>query len=349
MQWLEFVLFNNPLHAWLQALGVACGCLLILMVFQRILLNRLARFAAKTETQLDDLLLEVSKSTRIFTLVMISVYMAEKILATTPEADRYLRLVIILVALFQSALWVSAAIAFLLKLTIARRKEEDAGSVTALTAMGLMAKFILWALFALLALSELGVNVTGLVAGLGVGGIALALAVQNVLGDLLASLAIVLDRPFAVGDVIAVDTCMGTVEHIGLKSTRVRSISGEQIIFSNSDLLKSRIRNHKRMSERRVVFTLGVGLQTSHAQLSRMPAILRGILEAQPGLRFDRAHFKEISHSALLFEMVYFMDDIDFNLYMETQQAINLELIRALETEQIALAYPLQPAPNQPS
>jgi small-conductance mechanosensitive channel len=182
------------------------------------------------------------------------------------------------------------------------------------------------------------VNVTALVAGLGIGGVAVALAVQNVLGDLLAALLIVLDKPFVIGDVIAVDQFVGSVEHIGLKSTRLRSLSGEQIVMTNGDLTKSRIRNYRRMFERRVVFTLGVVHRTRHDQLARIPPLIREVVTAQRYTRFDRSHFVGPVGSALTFEAVYFVTQPDYNLYMDIQQAIHLEIFRRLGEEQIELA-----------
>ena len=203
-----------------------------------------------------------------------------------------------------------------------------------------MARLILWVIVLLLVLDNLGVNITGLVAGLGIGGIAVALALQNILGDLFASLSIVLDKPFVIGDFVVVDTLSGTVEHIGLKTTRIRSLSGEQLIFSNNDLLKSRIRNYKRMSERRIVFSFGVVYQTPLEKLKAVKEIVGDIIEKVENARFDRVHFKEYGDSALNFEVVYFVSTPDFNIYMDVQEVINLEIFRRFQEEGIEFAYP---------
>jgi small-conductance mechanosensitive channel len=223
-----------------------------------------------------------------------------------------------------------------------RRKEEDAGSATTLAALGFVAKLVLWSVVLLLALDNLGVNITGLIAGLGIGGIAVALALQNVLGDLFASLSIVLDKPFVIGDFIIVDEFLGTVEHIGLKTTRVRSLSGEQLVFSNADLLGSRIRNFKRMYERRVAFTVGVTYQTPAEKLPRISAILREVIEAQRDVRFDRAHFKEYGDFALIYEVVYYVTSPDYNKYMDIQQAVNFDIYGRFQQEGLDFAYPTQ-------
>jgi small-conductance mechanosensitive channel len=166
--------------------------------------------------------------------------------------------------------------------------------------------------------------------------------VQNVLSDLFASLSIVLDKPFVIGDFIIVDDLLGSVEYIGLKTTRIRSLSGEQIVFSNTDLLNARIRNFKRMYQRRAAFTFGVTYQTPYEQLATIPQMVRDIIEDQDAASFDRAHFFRYGASSLEFEVVYHVLDPDYNRYMDIQQAINLELFRRFEAEGISFAYPTQ-------
>ena len=191
-------------------------------------------------------------------------------------------------------------------------------------------------------LDNLGYNVTALIAGLGVGGVAVALAVQNILGDLFASLSILFDKPFVVGDFLIVDEHMGSVEHVGLKTTRVRSLSGEQLIFSNSDLLKSRLRNYGRMYERRVAFQTGVTYETPREKLKLIPGIMRAAIEAQQKTRFDRSHFAAYGDFSLNFETVYYVLGPDYNLYMDIQQAINLQIHEQFEAAGIEFAYPTQ-------
>lgn len=201
---------------------------------------------------------------------------------------------------------------------------------------------VVYAAILLLALENLGVDVTALIAGLGVGGIAIALAVQNVLGDLFGSLTITLDKPFVVGDFIVVGSEMGTIEKIGIKTTRVRSLGGEQLIFGNNDLLSSRIRNYKRMQERRIVFTFGVTYQTSAEQAASIASGVREIVSGMERTRFDRCHFQKFGASSLDFEVVYFVLSAEYNVYMDVQQAINLEMMRRFERDGIEFAYPTQ-------
>jgi small-conductance mechanosensitive channel len=221
-----------------------------------------------------------------------------------------------------------------------RKVNVDGATATTVTALGYLARMVFWLVILLLALDNFGVDVTTLVTGLGITGIAVALAVQNILGDLLGALSIVVDKPFVVGDTINVDTFTGTVEHIGLKTTRVRSLSGEQIIFSNADLLKARIRNYKRLVERRVVFVTAVRYDTPREKLTRIPAMLKELVLAHQPVRFDRSHFRGFAESALEFETVYFVLTDDYLRYMDIQQAINLEILRRFEQEEIEFAFP---------
>jgi small-conductance mechanosensitive channel len=334
--------WENSLEEWVAAVAIAAILFVVFRVVLRIVVRRLAGLAERTKTPVDDLLVAVLGRTRMFFLSMVSIYAACQYLVLPMVAARVVSAVSLLSLLLQVGIWGNAAIAFLVARTAEVRTKTDQGGAATVFAFSLVARLVLWTVLLLLGLDNLGVNITGLVAGLGIGGIAVALAVQRILGDLFASLSIALDKPFVVGDFIIVDQMMGSVEHIGLKTTRVRSLSGEQIIFSNTDLLDSRIKNYKRMYERRVVFTIGVTYETAHATLSCLAAILRSIIEMQHDTRFDRAHFKEYADSALVFEVVYYVTTPDYNRYMDIQHAINLDILTRLAAEGIEFAYPTQ-------
>jgi len=242
--------------------------------------------------------------------------------------------------MLQVGIWGNGLVAYLTGKYAQRHLSQDAGSSTTLGALRFLGRVILWSVLLLLALENLGFDVTALLAGLGVTGIAVALAVQNILGDLLASLSIVLDKPFVVGDYIIIDQLEGTVERIGLKSTRVRSISGEQIVFANAEILKSRIKNYERMQERRISFRIAVVAQTQPETLERIPGILKEIVTTQPNTRFGRSHFHSIGESGCMFETVYFVLKPDYALFMDAQQAINYGIVKRFQEEGIAFAYP---------
>ena len=340
MPLLQELYFGNPLQAWMTAGSVAVAAILLLEVIKRLLVGRLSRIAETTPTDLDDLVVDLIKQVRFFFRLVISIYAGTLFLNLSPGLTRVTQSLVIISLLVQGALWGNKVITFWLGKTMKKRIEEDAASATTLSALGFISRLLLWSVILLLALDNLGVNITTLVAGLGVGGIAIALALQTILGDLFSSLSIVLDKPFVIGDFIIVDEYLGSVEYIGLKTTRIRSLSGEQIVFSNSDLLQSRIRNYKRMFERRSVFTVGVTYQTPYEKVAWIPSKMKEIIEAQPSARFDRAHFKEYGDSALVYEAVYYVKSPDYNVYMDTQQAINLELFKAFAGNGIDFAYP---------
>jgi len=342
MELLGKIYFGNSLQSWLVALGIFIATFIVIKSVQTAVLLRLAKLAATTATHIDDLLVYILKSTKTFTILAGSAYIACSAVTLKPSYEALWLKAVILMLILQGGLWANAGTSFWFNHNIQKRMDKDSASVTTIALLGFIARVSLWVIILLLLLDNLGVNITGLVAGLGIGGIAVALAVQNILGDLLASLSIVLDKPFVVGDFIVVDSLMGTIEHIGLKTTRIRSLGGEQLIFSNNDLLKSRVRNYKRMSERRVLFSFGVVYQTSLEKLKGIKEIVTDIIIKVEKARFDRVHFKDYGDSSLNFEVVYFVSDPDYNIYMDVQETINHEIFRRFAEEGIEFAYPTQ-------
>jgi small-conductance mechanosensitive channel len=342
-------MLNEWLERWttdpfrLRLIAAVAALLLagVLRLAQRSLVHRLRRLAARTATTADDLAVDLLQRVSLVFIVIGSAAAVAAWLPLSPAVRTLVRGAFVLAFAYQAGLWGSRLIGYLLDRQ--RSTMPAAGSTaTTLAALGFAARLGLWSALVLVALQNLGVNVTALIAGLGIGGVAVALAVQNILGDLFASVAIVVDRPFELGDFIIVDDLRGTVEHIGLKTTRIRSLSGEQIVVGNAQLLQSRIRNYKRMAERRVVFSLGITYETPHRLVARVPVLLRETIEAQRDVRFDRAHFQKYGDFALLFEAVYYVLSPDYNRYMDIQQAINLDLLERFQREGIEFAYPTQ-------
>ena len=338
---LQLQWFHNSLRAWATAGVTATILFAALVLLRRLLVSRIGALAARTTNNIDDMFVDVLKETRHWVLLTLSIYSAAQAL-TLPKIETYLHPAAKLILLWQAALWGGAAVSFWVKQYMARRTaSNDRASIAMITAMGVGAKVFLWILIIITALkSVFEIEITPLITGLGVSGIAVALAVQNILGDLLAALAIVFDKPFDVGDTIGVDQITGTVEHIGLKTTRIRSTSGEQIIIGNSDLLKSRLRNFRRMYQRRVLFNLDVTFDTSPDVLSTLPAILESIVSAQSPVKFDRSHISSFGESAIRIETVYYVLDPDYKIYMNVQQAINLEVLRRFSDRNVKLAFP---------
>lgn len=340
---LELTWLGNSLRTWITALVITLGTWFALWLIQRLVIGRLRAIADKTTTEIDDLITDLLERTRGLFLLLVSLYAGTLVLTLPEQVVEIVGIVSLFALLFQAAFWGNGVINYAIARVMQERMQEDPSTATSVSALGIVAKVTLWVIVLLLAIDNIeGVEITSLIASLGIGGVAVALAVQNILGDLFASLSIALDKPFAIGDFIIVDELMGTVEHIGLKSTRVRSLYGEQLVFSNADLLNSRIRNYKRMMERRVVFNLGVVYQTPAEKLARVPEILHNIIKTQDQARFDRAHFNEFGASSLNYEIVYYVKDPDYNVYMDIQQEINLEIFRRFDDEGIEFAYPTQ-------
>lgn len=339
---LELPIFRNSLVDWSLALGLIVIQLAALL-WVRSLARRYHQKLLQTDrTELAEIPLEVLSRTTLLFFIVLSVFTGLTTLTMGPKTGRVLYSVLTITLFWQSGVWISAAATGWLERRRRYNMGIDRAVVGSLAVIGFVVRALIWALVALLTLDNLGIDVTALVAGLGIGGIAVALAVQNILGDLFASLSITFDKPFVLGDFLIVDDFLGSVEYIGIKSTRLRSLSGEQIVLSNADLLKSRIRNYGRMAERRVVFATGIPYETPIDKIERVAPLIREIVEAQRDTRFDRSHFATHGPSSLDFETVYYVLSADYNRYMDIQQAINLRLHREFARLGIEFAYPVQ-------
>lgn len=341
--WLQIIFQHNfagnPAELWLYAAASAVVLYLLLRLFFGVLERRLCSLSQKTANVVDDLLAAALKSTKRFVLLVASIWGGAQFL-DLGSAKMYVDYALLIAVVFQIAVWSNRMVSAYIVFYTDARREENPAAVSVVQGVSFLVRLVIWSIALLLIIDNLGYDVTALVAGLGISGIAVALALQNILGDLFASLSIVLDKPFVIGDFIIVGDLLGVVEKIGLKTTRVRSLSGEQLIFSNADLLNSRIRNFKRMQERRVAFGFGVLYQTTPDQLEAIPPLVREIIESREGARFDRAHFKSFGESSFDFEVVYYINTPDFNAYMDCQQAINLGICRGFAERGIEFAYP---------
>ncbi|MGD2156190.1 MAG: mechanosensitive ion channel family protein [Anaerolineales bacterium] len=344
MEFLNNTYYGNSIKSWLIALTITIVSYLVLQIIKRFVSKRITRWVKKTQTDIDDLITRLLAQTKSFFLLAISIYGGTIILDLPENVLEIIQILIMAIILFQVGFWGNGLISYFVRNKAKKELEleKDAADATTIEAFGIVFKIALWVIITLLILDNAGVEVNSLVASLGISGIAVALAVQNILGDLFSSLSIALDKPFVIGDFIIVDDYMGTVEHIGLKSTRVRSLSGEQLVFSNSDLLGSRIRNYKRMSRRRVVFSIGITYQTPHQKAEAIPEMIKEIIEKQKSATFDRSHFIEFGDSSLNYETVYYVETPDHNTYMDIQQSINLTIYDRFEEEGIEFAYPTQ-------
>ncbi len=343
MDRLEITFLGNTLSTWLIALAVFVLSYIVLRVVLSTAGTRLVRLAERTRTRWDDILGSALEKTKPLLVLVISLYAGAGVLTVSSETHAVIRSVAIIALILQGAIWTSEAIRRWAAIQRQEQLADHAAAVMTMDVVSVGARFVLWTMVLLLTLENVGVHVTALVAGLGVGGVAVALAAQSVLADMFASVAIVLDRPFVLGDFLIVGDYLGAVEEIGLKTTRIRSLSGEQVVFSNTDLLKSRIRNYGRMYERRVVFKIGVTYQTPRDKLELIPRIIREAIEAEgERVRFDRSHLQSYGDFAILFETVFYVMGPDYNTYMDIQQAIYLRMHERFEEESIGFAYPTQ-------
>jgi len=338
---MNVVFLNNTATQWLSALGVALAVALALYLVKHVVVRRLAVIAARTTTRLDDIAVAALESTKLVVMLVIGLYAGSLMLALPDGVRVIVTRTAITAGLVQGAIWGNSALRSWL-MQYYENRATDPARATSASAVGFIARMVLWIVILLMILDNLGVNITTLVASLGVGGIAVALAVQNILGDLFASLSIVLDKPFVIGDFLIVDKYLGTVEYVGLKTTRLRSLGGEQLVFSNADLLRSRLQNMTRLQSRRAAFTAGVTYDTPADKLRAIPAMLAEIVKAQPQVRLDRAHFTGVGASAMNFEVVYFYDSPDFNAFMDVQQEIYLQMVERFAAAGIEFAYPTQ-------
>lgn len=336
--WLDLNFFLGiPATRWCYALAATVIGYLVLGMLLRVAIARLDAWSQRTATWVDDALVEVLRGTRQLLLFAAAVLAGTQFLAL-PEAwsSRIDRLWFLVIGL-QLALWLNRGVGLWTHHRV-RKTLAHNPVLTTMTAWVLRA--LLWSVLLLAMLANMGVNITAFVASLGVGGVAVALAVQSILSDLFASLAIGLDKPFEIGDFITFGDVAGSVEYIGLKTTRIRSISGQEIICGNTGLLKNVINNYKRMTERRIVFSFGLTYEATPEQLRQVPQRVKQVVEAAGSTRFDRAHFKGFGASDLTFEVVYYVTDPGYNLYMDIQQKINLGVMEFTRELGLGFAFP---------
>jgi small-conductance mechanosensitive channel len=293
-------------------------------------------------TAIEVLTLLISKTSRLF-IFTLAVALALTGLSFPKDVSRIVQIAIVLTFWFQVGLWGMASVRYAIDKRARKGPGLDPTLAGSIDIIVFVAALAIWAMAFLLALDNLGVEIKPLLAGLGIGGIAVALAVQTVLGDLLASVSIALDKPFAVGDALQVDDLNGTVEHIGVKSTRLRSLSGEQIIISNADILKSRVRNNGRMRDRRTSFFINVSFESDPETLRAIPGVVQDIVMKQQRLRFDRCHLLQMADWALRYEVVFYTTVADYAVYADAQQAINIEILEALRRLGVEIAFPYAP------
>ncbi len=345
-EFADGVYYGNELRNWLGATVSFVLWFTVLPLVRGFVLRRLRNLhPTQSAAALELILALLGATTRIF-LVAVAAWLSLRWLNIPKSLDRGAEIAFLVILWFQIALWGMTLIGSLIHTR--QRAASAAEGAAGLNILKFIGTALVWAIAFLMLLANLGVEIMPLVAGLGIGGLAIALAVQNVLGDLLASLSIALDKPFRVGDFLAVGEERGTVEQIGIKSTRLRSVTGEQIVFSNADLLKSRVRNYGLWPERRAEFQLRITYETPRALIAEVPAIIEAAIRAQDKTRFERAHFVRYGDWALIYESVYYVLDRELTVFLNVQQAINLTLMDEFSRRGIQFAYPTSRAVSAP-
>lgn len=340
--YLQQSYFGNTILNYIIALGILVTGIIVIRIFKIVVLKRLKKWAESTNTTLDDLLVRGIQKTAIPLLYLGALYLAIESLKVSPNVMDIISKIAVIIFTFFLLRAISSIIQFSLNMYVRRRSGKNESREKELRGITVLISLVIWTLGIVFLLDNLGFKISAVITGLGIGGIAVALAAQAILGDLFAYFVIFFDRPFEIGDFITVGDKLGSVEYIGLKTTRLRSLTGEQLVFSNKDLTDSRIHNYKRMMQRRIVFQLGVTYQTTLDQIKEIPGLVKQIIEKQSDISFDRGHFAKYGDFSIIFEFVYYVLSPDYNRYMDIQQAIYFDIYKEFEQRGIEFAYPTQ-------
>ena len=338
---LSTTFFENTVQEYLIALGIFLGSMVVLRFFKFIIVHRLRKLSEKTENEIDDMVIEMIDVHWPF-YVLISLYVGAMFITLPDIVARYIDYVLLFVLVYYAIKAVQRMIDFGAKVIIKKQEAEGPTDSSIIDLLRRIAKLVVWIVAGIFILSNLGVNIASLLAGVGIGGVAIAFALQNILADIFASFSIYFDKPFKIGDFIIIGTDMGVVEKIGIKSTRIKTLQGQELIVSNRELTETRVNNYGMMEKRRIQFTFGVVYQTTSKKMKKIPEIVKGIIEKIELAELDRAHFKSFGDSALIFEVVYYVLSSEYAKYMDIQQEINLKIKDAFEKEKIDMAYPTQ-------
>lgn len=337
----SYSLLNNPVRDWLIAIGIIIVAIAALRLFQSVVIKKLTSLTAKTKTTIDDFIIGTLQRSVMPILFILAFYLGMHYLVFSKSVQSVGRIAVMVVITFFLLRIISSFIAYSFNQALLKQEKNEQRQKQSKGIL-LIIQVIVWFAGVLFLIDNLGYDITTLIAGLGIGGIAIALATQTILGDLFSYLVIFFDKPFEIGDFIILDDKMGTVELIGIKTTRIRTLGGEQLVCSNTDLTNSRVHNYKRMQERRIVFSLGVVYDTSADKLRAIPGLIKEIIEGIEGTRFDRAHFKSFGDFSLNFEVVYYVLSPDYNKYMDIQQRINIQIFEVFDKNRIGFAFPTQ-------
>ena len=334
---IEFL--GNTLLSWLAAACIFLAIIVTGMILESVILKRLEKFAKRTKSDIDDFGIAITKSLNWFFYASLGFYGSAKYLVINDGIEKWLNYAIMIIMVYYVVKVLQKFVNFAVIKYQKSRNEKESSMMRFFTSL---INWSLWFLAVLLVLSNIGVNISSLLAGLGIGGIAIALALQSVLDDLFSSLAIYFDKPFKEDDFIIVGNDMGTVKNVGIKTTRIESLWGQEIVIPNKQITNSIVNNYKKMQRRRIHFTFGVTYQTPSKKLKKINSIVDSIFKKLKDVELDRVHFKSFGDSSLVFEVAYYVNSKEYLDYMDAQQSINLSIKEALEKEKIEFAYPTQ-------
>lgn len=336
---LLYTIWGNTLKTYILFASFIAAGIAAVRIFRFIVFKKIKRFSEKTQAEIDDIAVESFRRNIIPVMYFSIFYFATDILSLSHLSEKWIRYIFLVsIAFFVTRFCIAFSVYIAGKFWLANRDDEGKRSISLL--LNTIIRILIWSVALLILLDNLGVRISGLVAGLGVGGVAIAFAAQSILRDIFNYFTIFFDHPFEIGDFLVIDEFAGVVEHIGIKTTRLRSLGGEQLIFANTDLTGSRVRNYKTMHERRIVFNFGVTYNTPPGKMKKISSVIEEIITGTEGVRFDRGHFKKFGDSSLDFEAVYYVLSGDYKKYMDIQEEINLKLMNSLNKLKVEFAYP---------
>lgn len=340
-QFLNYEILNNTVLKYLLFLASLIVCFIMIKIAGHVFFKHFTKFAEKTKTSADNHLIKSIRKYLMPAVYFAAFYLDTKILAISPKLTDIINMVILAFTMIMAALFISSIVVLIFN-KYWENKRKDANKELAVKTISGLLKIVIWGVAVILFLDNIGIKINTLIAGVGIGGIAIAFAAQTILGDIFCFFTIFFDRPFEIGDFIVSGDQMGTVEYIGLKTTRLRALNGEQLIISNTDLTGSRIQNYKTMEQRRVLFTIYVTYDTPHDKLKEIPTMMRSIIENVGDTKFARSHFVAFGDSGLSFDTAYFILSNDYDQYLNIHQEVNLGIKDAFEKCGIDFAFPTQ-------
>jgi len=340
-QLLNYSFYNNSGRDYLESLLFFVLALVILMLIQKIVLARLQKFSHRTKTEIDDVIINILAKIKPPFYLIIAFYLAVQSLHLSVSFKYWLNFLLAAILIYEGIRALEKIIAFFITQSLEKNNSSEQ-AVASFKTLNIFIRIILWSIGLLLLLSNAGINITSLIAGLGIGGIAIALALQNVLGDIFSSFSILIDKPFQVGDFIKIGADMGTVEKIGIKTTRLRTLDGQILVVANQELTTARVENFHQAQKRRALFTLGLIYQSSREQLEKVPDIIKSIVASYELAEFDRCHFKSYGDFSLNFEVSFYVKTDNYQVFLDVLEKINLDIFSHFQKEGIEFAYPTQ-------